>query len=140
MPRWCLCPNINGRMRTSLTHHLLLMLLALWQNPYVNHLGLLLKLLRLSFGKFYMNLYVQIGMLFLAVWIETYKFIYMNSCIYLIMWIDLCQFIYLHHIIRTVTCHYTYQFNLYKMVRMILYILLLHVLTQIFDITKLLYL
>ncbi len=36
-------------------------------NLFINHLGLLLKLLWLSFGKFYINLYVQIGTIFLSV-------------------------------------------------------------------------
>jgi hypothetical protein len=45
-------------------HPSLLMLLPLRCNPFINHLALLLKLLRLSFGTFYINSYILICIFF----------------------------------------------------------------------------
>ncbi len=54
-------------------HPSLLTLLPLRCNPFVNHLALLLKLLRLSFGTFYINTYILI-----CIFLIVYEFVYMN--------------------------------------------------------------
>ncbi len=84
---------------------------------------------------FCMNSYIQLH-LCEFVWInELCDLPYVNWHISIhifqsiIVRIDMCEFIYLYDIMWTDICHFTYQFALYEMMYIILYIILLHILS-----------